>query len=380
MPSWITKLPASYKVSIPGGSSWEVDVNFDAGIRAKALTSNQPFELIPGTLTRFRKAGGYEVGSIVNTLASARFVDTDGWIYSGAWRQQNSFTGKDCFEWNGLPIWRDNYANRAVTEALLKLPNGHVNLGTALGESKQTFNMIAQTGRDLLLGYNAFKRGDYKSAAKHLGLSRPPGKSAANKWLAYHLGWMPLVKDIYGGVQQVQEGFRKKAQIFSVVRKVKGSESDPGPVPFNASVSGSTQFTYICKIYARVKNEDLAAISALGLANPAAIAWELLPYTFILDWLLPVGNMLEAATARLGLEFVTGYKSCYSVANWHVEYDVHQWLPYVNPGPKASGATSARGYARYGMNEFPRPALYVKSPFSTSHVATFLSLLAQSRR
>jgi hypothetical protein len=39
--------------------------------------------------------------------------------------------------------------------------------------------------------------------------------------------------------------------------------------------------------------EELSALRQMGLGNPASILWERLPYSFVIDWFIPIGNYLE---------------------------------------------------------------------------------------
>jgi hypothetical protein len=51
-----------------------------------------------------------------------------------------------------------------------------------------------------------------------------------------------------------------------------------------------------------------AFLNQTGFTNPINLLWELLPFSFVADWFLPIGNYLEALTAWNGLEFLDGYQ------------------------------------------------------------------------
>jgi hypothetical protein len=40
--------------------------------------------------------------------------------------------------------------------------------------------------------------------------------------------------------------------------------------------------------------EELSLQRSLGLVNPAEIAWEVVPYSFVVDWFLPIGSYISA--------------------------------------------------------------------------------------
>jgi hypothetical protein len=49
-----------------------------------------------------------------------------------------------------------------------------------------------------------------------------------------------------------------------------------------------------------VSNPNTALANQMGFINPAAVAWELVPFSFLVDWFLPVGDFLNSFTDLLG--------------------------------------------------------------------------------
>jgi hypothetical protein len=62
-----------------------------------------------------------------------------------------------------------------------------------------------------------------------------------------------------------------------------------------------------------ISNPNLYLANKLGFVNPAVIAWELVPFSFVVDWFVPVGNFLSQWTDFVGLSLQNGYttKSAY---------------------------------------------------------------------
>jgi hypothetical protein len=48
-----------------------------------------------------------------------------------------------------------------------------------------------------------------------------------------------------------------------------------------------------------------AEMAQLGFTNPAAIAWEITPFSFVFDWFYQVGDYLNALSVLSGFEFIT---------------------------------------------------------------------------
>ncbi len=56
-----------------------------------------------------------------------------------------------------------------------------------------------------------------------------------------------------------------------------------------------------------ISNPNLYLANNLGLANPAIVVWELIPFSFVVDWFVTVGQFLENGSAWLGLTVTKPY-------------------------------------------------------------------------
>jgi len=61
----------------------------------------------------------------------------------------------------------------------------------------------------------------------------------------------------------------------------------------------------------KITNPDLLLASRMGLINPLAIAWELVPFSFVVDWFTKFGDVLEAKTDFLGISLLDSYNTRY---------------------------------------------------------------------
>lgn len=255
--------------------------------------------------------------------------------------------------------------DRAVTETLLRLKDKKIDLGTALAESVKSANMVADAAKELWTLLLAVKRGQLPKGRKSsLGLD------VASGFLEYKYGWKPLISDLYG----LYEASRKKIldgreKIFSAERHISGSWEDSRDTQYwtnrvqHASVVGS------CKIWARVNDSIFTTLNQYGLANPLSLAWELVPYSFVVDWGLPIGNYLEALNAAHGLTFVGGFKSI------HCEGTTSGTLK--GSGVRQGVEVNHLSLSRTKLTSFPSPVLYAKSPFSTGNVESALAIHRQ---
>lgn len=146
----------------------------------------------------------------------------------------------------------------------------------------------------------------------------------ANHWLEYSYGWRPLVSDIYGASElmaQVSLNERPtKVTVFS--EEVKASQFYFNSNGITALVERMETVRALTSMRFSVEEAWVQDMQRTGLSNPALLAWELLPYSFVVDWVLPIGNYLKKAFATQGLKFVDGFSSATNVVtakSSHVE-------------------------------------------------------------
>lgn len=281
-----------------------------------------------------------------------------------------------------------NVRNRLATELMQKVGARKTSYGESLAEARQTVGHLAKTVSSVAKALLAARRGRWGKVAEHLGVpfKRTYGKTAAEKWLEYQYAWMPLLGDIYDTHALLQDGFRKKAMMMSSVRVLSDTETLKGNT-FEAKVRrGHATVKYRGKVFYRVNDSALSKLNQLGLINPLEVAWAIVPYSFVIDWFIPVGNYLEALSARLGVDFVDGFYSVTVESNASIWPRVTSlWGPLGSVDPEKTSTTmctvsSLKSFRRWRYTGFPVPGLYYKNPFSSNHVTSALALLRQLTR
>lgn len=189
-------------------------------------------------------------------------------------------------------------------------------VGAALAELTQSVGMIAERMLQLMKLARALRRLDFNQVARVLRASSlPRGKkmhrSFASLWLEYSFGWKPLIGDIYHSVNVLQSDIPNFPVKGSAKDVIKTAISVTGSVPGGTYTRNWGEFFLRCKMGAEVSvtNPNLYLANALGLANPATIAWEVIPFSFVVDWFVNVEQFLSQGTDFLGLAVKNGYTS-----------------------------------------------------------------------
>lgn len=188
-------------------------------------------------------------------------------------------------------------------------------LGAALATVPESFAMIATRAGSLLKAYRHLKKGQFKKFAKALNTRPLPKhkktkwtapKNASALWLEYWFGWAPMIGDVFSALHVVNNP-------FAPVR-ILGTASEPTMRIKTLSRWGG-EYTesffgkHIAKVQADVTvvNPNLYLLQKLGLLNPASIAWELVPFSFMVDWFGNIGDVIDEWTAYAGLEFSNAF-------------------------------------------------------------------------
>jgi hypothetical protein len=177
---------------------------------------------------------------------------------------------------------------------LQKAVEGHTfNAAVFLGEAKESLEMITNTARSLAQAIWYVKRGNFDAALRHFRLKhRPPhmdaSKTFAHNWLQLKYGWMPLVSDAREAAIALAAITNRPAKFA-----VNASRSAFVGLVSSNSIRSVTVTVMQRKRYKYYLTEDYSPMSGLGFTDPLPVAWELIPYSFVVDWFLPVGSYLE---------------------------------------------------------------------------------------
>lgn len=274
--------------------------------------------------------------------------------------------------------------NRARSKFIAALGE-RVELGVDFAERRQSLDMIAKRGGQLLRAISALRRGDVKGlfgALRSSGHTIPRkrltsrqrslirSKKYGDLWLEFWFGWSPLVQDIYGAIEVLE------APVPLGRIKVSSSHSFfdnyvfSGPFTTDTSVKACTVRAVVGGSVS-LSNSDLYLASRLGLTNPATWAWELIPFSFLVDWFVNVGEFLSSMTDTMGLSITEPYSTLITRVN--CDYSGYYIL---NRSSKRRCELGVRVERTPG---FPSVALRPRLPsgISPTRAATAISLLLQ---
>jgi hypothetical protein len=112
----------------------------------------------------------------------------------------------------------------------------------------------------------------------------------SGRWLELQYGWLPLLGDSFEAAkafEAISNGPR--SQLYRVSNKKEsignGSQSKAlFDVPYKERLTRYIQYECV---------EEMGFARQLGLLDPLSVAWELLPWSFVADWFIPIGSYLD---------------------------------------------------------------------------------------
>lgn len=261
---------------------------------------------------------------------------------------------------------------RTSTECLLRLADAKVSVGTALAEAKQSAEMLAAPFLKLGKALLDLKRGRIPSlvAGHKVGVVKS-SRDIANLYLQWKYGWKPLCNDIYTLYQLSQEKVGKPL-LVTATRKISSNFADTDDVDGWMNRVQNVHATNSCKLYASVSSSWVHSAQSIDVINPLSLIWEVIPFSFVIDWGIPIGNYLSALTANAGLDFVGGFESQCVSAKISAQGATGGYT-----GTPGGVTVNYQQFSRNKLGGFPDPLPYGKSPLSSSNIASALALWRQ---
>lgn len=270
-------------------------------------------------------------------------------------------------------------ANEEAYQRLIENARGSIDLSVDLFQTRQTAKMLNATER--------FTEAFLKKAPGKIS-ARGIAKQLGGKWLEWVYGWSPILETIHGVAEEslryhinntVKVKGRRSLKLITTPQVT--SSTPNGPILHTITVQSFAKVQYVVEL--RAVDNDLSRLTSL---NPASIAWELVPYSFVVDWFLDIGGYLRGLeTATLYQDrFVRGYKTMVYGSTCSTFAHRTSGVPGSN-GETITDAFSADSYYvdfdRSILTSFPFPnAPKLKLDLSSRRLLNAAALLSQHLR
>lgn len=219
--------------------------------------------------------------------------------------------------------------SQTIIKALNNMRQNAVNLGVAFGERRETARTVGDTALRLTRAVRELRKGNLRSFRTLLGARPGSARNARTRqqareiaervpsiWLEHQYAWKPLLSDVHTAIDRsIGEDYRDPTRTWATV-KAQVTERLDGARTYPINLDGGLVYDCVDRENARGfiridyrPDSDWAHLKDAeewGILNPAVVAWELVPFSFVVDWFAPVGDYLNAMSATIPYKFKAG--------------------------------------------------------------------------
>jgi len=238
----------------------------------------------------------------------------------------------------------------------------------ALASMNQSMEMIVSRYEDInrLMG-SALRRSKKRK-------TKPVRRELASSVLEVEFGWRPFIEDIQNAFKVLTSPKDELLRARVVKRIPVYTFTSYGTTPRKTiSISGTARIT-AAGTY-RVTNPNLWLANRLGLINPFQVAWDRVPWSWVVNMFVNVNQMIGSLTDTVGLDNVSGSVTTSSrllreaIDDWSAVY------PHIGV---CSANVNTKYRSRSGLSGL-RPAFELKLPKFNLELGLIASALAVQR-
>lgn len=192
--------------------------------------------------------------------------------------------------------WTSNEELELLSKLINKIRGHSFDMGVALAEVDKFAGTVVQTLKNLRYGVDDLKKLRFARFARRFG-ARPPSRKGqrelrtrdiSGRFLEMRYAWEPAIKDVFEAAkafEEISNGPRKIRFKSGIRRLHSGTWSTNW-------LSGPSQIE-VGRSYLVEMNEEIEWSAQLGLTHPGNVLWERLPWSFVIDWFIPIGTYLS---------------------------------------------------------------------------------------
>lgn len=271
-------------------------------------------------------------------------------------------------------------------------------LGTSLAEVSESVAMVADRAASIAKAYKALKRGRLGDLWDALALKDTTSRArarrvndrvqkkrvdVANGFLELQFGWLPLIQDIHDAIDTLQNAEYRIGPVSASARHTwREVDHVDDSQHTRHRVTTGLMVTRIAATIS-VSNPNVALANSLGLVNPATVVWNVIPFTYLINWFVPVEQFLNSYSCDWGFNSSSPYYTRFRQGRWEQSF---YWKggnqQYNSPLETCYGHSVFRGF--YGTTP-PHVLGRVKLPGgdllgkASTSVATLVQQLAKRK-
>lgn len=271
--------------------------------------------------------GTQSTGDRVNACPQAYFTQRET-SWEGSMRQVDGIIIDEEGSWNfgptpvGISDLETHLYNTCLSRMFDRI-RGEIDLAVDVAQAGQTIGMMRGAAKvvsfagDLVRSVRSRRPiGEISRFLARTGRRFDSTKTVGSLWLEYQYGWRPLVQTVYDCANRlVEPSLTDRWPLLVLKTRAKEREpltlKRPAPYfpPFKERIDSLAIHRGEMVAQWRIPPSRLLDFSRWTSLNPAGIAWELMPYSFVVDWFIDVGGWIRNLESAMLFQsaFVRGY-------------------------------------------------------------------------
>jgi len=182
---------------------------------------------------------------------------------------------------------------------------------------KYTWGGLAQSAADQLdycsVNVIAFLRElrDWRTLIPKLGKILSP-KTWSDWYLSYRYGLTLTVKDTKAIVQSLQDSFSESIHSMNLKPKIIYAAQSKASIVGIRAVESTYRYKVICDRYPSTVMNIVRELKQWGLYPTLLNAWDMIPYSFVVDWFVSFDDLFKELDARIFWQYINVLSVCRS--------------------------------------------------------------------
>lgn len=279
-------------------------------------------------------------------------------VYSENWFQTTKISGPMPFavaflgvpSFLPLPPFSDDLESlkaRAITEAFSKISDSDLLIGACLLEAKSTASMLLSNARKVLKILKAIRKPRIPRINKKS--LRSAARESADIYMTARYGLRPLYYDILGAMKitssdpyryrNTTRGWKSNSHVNND-KIVKGTSAGWINAPVGGTLTINRESSSSFDVRAGVLCDALEATlwRRIGVSLIAETAWDLTPFSFILDWFGNFGSLISSWAPKPGVNVRASWVTVTQRQLQEIHCRVEAREPYLATSPYTLGA------------------------------------------
>lgn len=193
-------------------------------------------------------------------------------------------------------LWTAEDELKLLSKLLTKVKSSSYNMGVSLAECDKLAGTVLSNLKNLTFGVADLWNGNFTRFARRFGSSPPSyakqrrlyAADISGRWLEMSYAVRPAIDDVFSAVEAFEALSRGPRRVTYKVSRTRSYQNTIESTWTVGSICGKARRTYTYEAY-----EELSFLRQVGLGNPASIVWERIPWSFVIDWFIPIGTYLE---------------------------------------------------------------------------------------